>query len=61
MQAFEGSQAVQLVKERLIGTKCPCRKQFKIIFMDLSMPVMDGYEASEKIREMENMNAIPQN
>ena len=25
---------------------------FKIIFMDCSMPVMDGFEASQKINEM---------
>lgn len=41
--AVNGKQAVRLYKEQ----------EFDLIFMDLHMPVMDGYKASLKIRELE--------
>lgn len=30
-----------------------------LIFMDMMMPGMDGYEATEKIKEIENLKQIP--
>ena len=46
----DGQQAVELFKEKPAGT-------FDVILMDLMMPVMDGYTATRKIRELERSDA----
>jgi signal transduction histidine kinase/CheY-like chemotaxis protein len=47
-QAENGQQAVDAVKA--------AKEPFDIIFMDISMPVMDGFEATRSIRELEDVN-----
>ena len=49
-RAENGQQALELFKEKPAGT-------FDAILMDLMMPIMDGYTATRKIRELERSDA----
>ncbi|CAD8139445.1 unnamed protein product [Paramecium pentaurelia] len=50
-EAYNGEQALQKIRaNRLNG------KKYQYIFMDLTMPIMNGYEATEQIRIMEKDN-----
>ena len=44
--AEDGSQAVKAYK----------RKKYNLIFMDIQMPIMDGYAATQEIRKIETRN-----
>ena len=47
--ANNGLEAVEAVKE----------KRFDVVLMDVQMPIMGGFEATSKIREYEDSNALP--
>jgi len=52
--AADGKQGVDLVRNRVQNGEKP----FDLIFMDIHMPVMDGFEAAFKIAEMETGTPI---
>lgn len=45
VEAHDGAQAVEYVE----------KEKFDVIFMDIQMPVMSGFDATKKIRELENI------
>lgn len=46
--AYNGKDAIDKVSEK----KCPfCKNNYCLIFMDLNMPVKDGFEATREICE----------
>ena len=54
--AMNGEEAIKKVKEHYTNGKTP----FKLIFMDLQMPVMDGFESTSILIGMMERNEIPQ-
>lgn len=59
-EATNGLEAVQLFTSSLTSNKCiseiQCKGLYKLIIMDLQMPEMDGFEATEKILETVEQN-----
>jgi len=56
-QAYNGQEALTLVKNSYFQTQE--NYNYGLIFMDLSMPIMDGYQASDKIRNFLKNKKMP--
>jgi len=53
-----GLEAIEKVKQRA-ANNCQCRRKcYKLIFMDIFMPIMDGLEASSQIQDMVNEKTV---
>ena len=50
--AYNGEECINLINEKL-NLNCKCESNYyKLIFLDIVMPVMDGIETAKTIQEM---------
>ncbi|CDW74528.1 multi-sensor hybrid histidine kinase [Stylonychia lemnae] len=61
-KAMHGQEALELVHSRYDqsnNVSCQCqndKRNYKIIFMDCNMPIMDGFKASQEIKKLDTTN-----
>ena len=55
-EAVNGKEAIDKVIKK---TKSDCCKGYKVILMDLNMPIMDGITATKKIRSKVSKSKVP--
>ena len=60
-KAYNGEECINIIKKKK-ENKCQCDKNYyKIIFLDIVMPVMDGIKTAKKIQEMIDNKEIDEN
>lgn len=59
LKAFNGLQAVEIIKDKLTRKCCDRCGGVQIIFLDYHMPIMNGVEAAREIRGLVGQKNIP--
>eukprot|EP01022_Parablepharisma_sp_SALTPOND_P028330 TRINITY_DN70804_c1_g1_i1.p1 TRINITY_DN70804_c1_g1~~TRINITY_DN70804_c1_g1_i1.p1 ORF type:complete len:673 (-),score=67.41 TRINITY_DN70804_c1_g1_i1:111-2129(-) len=57
-QALNGAEAIEKIADKAQNT-CGCAKAYKLVVMDINMPVLDGIEATRILREKMQNGEIP--
>ena len=50
--AFNGKQALEKIESRQQNRCCKVCHQYKVMFLDCSMPIMDGFETAKRLKQM---------
>ena len=59
--AYNGEECINLIKEKQ-KLNCNCNKNYyKLIFLDIVMPVLDGIKTARKLQEMIDNKEINEN
>ena len=56
--AFNGKEAIEKIEARQRNRCCASCKQYKVMFLDCNMPVLDGFETARRIKTMEKEGNI---
>ena len=56
--AFNGKEAIEKIEARQHNRCSDSCKQYKIMFLDCNMPIMDGFETARRLRAMEKRGEI---
>ena len=59
VQLLEDEYEVLMARDGAIGIKLAEREHPDLILMDLSLPVIDGWEATRRIKENDSLSHIP--
>ena len=57
-KAYGAEEALRLIEERAFKSRSSTAKIYKLILMDLNMPLIDGYEATRRIKQKVRNNII---